>query len=759
MEGKLKRLVHLAGTDPGFYVLALHAFVEYYLREEEGLRDIEAFSDLTWEYRNRLLERAGGTFIDGLNSLTQLGRQHKFTNKVRHSFDELDPEEAVAATHLFMRFCLLVGLGDAAAVQELGKSLDVWHERISVLGQRATLRLMQEQLQALQQKNAQLVSAVQDYEQEQARLKGLELDIAKYNLELEERKHRLEKKDERVDELRAERSRLKAEKARLLKELEKYEELERYIHALGRFSVYTKSRMDYEQSLTKLTQEQRDAVDAISLEQNFLIRGTAGTGKSLVLIEALRKAVENPELDFGNREREKIVLLTFTRTLAKFDAYLSAINRIPGVDTLIRTVDAYILHKLKLINEEWRIDYDLPRPLIEELNSLDFMSTQELTVEIENFIFGNMIQDDEYATVERIGMRRRLGHVQRRRIWEIRDEVVRRMEESGRFSKNYARLKLLAELQGRPRAAAEPRGGATASGPAAQAAAQDRRLRDARLLFIDETQDLTAADLAVLHELTGGYMIMAGDVDQTLYGVVSPYARAGIELSGKTRLLTTNFRNTVQIQATADRFRRLSPKGTFDLDVQPRAFREGPPPELYTAENEGALRELLVRKLLLFHYQLGYDPDNICILAPRTHQLQSISAEVKTHGFDPVIITTPDFDFAATGTLRLSTLHSAKGLDFPVVLMYLPEIERRQAYDEESVERLLRNLVYVGLTRAMENLNVFTVPSRDPIIRDVVGAFEEMQVPERTGAGGAPAGSPPAPDAPDGGAPPAPNLE
>ncbi|MFW5786463.1 MAG: 3'-5' exonuclease [bacterium] len=709
MEGKLKRLVHLAGTDPGFYVLALHAFVEYYLREEEGLRDIESFSDLTWEYRNRLMERAGGAFVDGLNSLSQLGRQHKFTNKVRHSFDELDPEEAVAATHLFTRFCLLVGLGGAAPVQELGKSLDVWQERISVLEQRATLRLMQEQLQALQRKNAQLLSTVQEYEREQARLKGLELEIAKYNLELEARKHRLEKKDERVDELRAERSRLRSEKARLLKELEKYEELERYIHALGRFSVYTKSRMDYEQSLTKLTQEQRDAVDGISLEQNFLIRGTAGTGKSLVLIEALRKAVENPELDFGNREREKIVLLTFTRTLAKFDAYLSAINRIPGVDTLIRTVDAYILHKLKLINEEWAIGYDLPAPLVSELNTLDFMTDQELTVEIESFIFGNMIGVDEYATVERIGMRRRLGHVQRRRIWEIRDEVVRRMEESGRFSKNYARLKLLAELRGRPAAGA----------PA------DRRLRDARLLFIDETQDLTAADLAVLRELTGGYMIMAGDVDQTLYGVVSPYARAGIELSGRTRLLTTNFRNTVQIQTTADRFRRLSPKGTFDLDVQPQAFREGPPPELYTAETEEALRDLLVRKLLLFHYQLGYDPDNICILAPRTHQLHTISGEVKGHGFEPVIITTPDFDFAATGTLRLSTLHSAKGLDFPVVLMYLPEIERRQAYDEESVERLLRNLVYVGLTRAMENLNVFTVPSRDPIIRDVVEAFGE----------------------------------
>ena len=73
--------------------------------------------------------------------------------------------------------------------------------------------------------------------------------------------------------------------------------------------------------------------------------------------------------------------------------------------------------------------------------------------------------------------------------------------------------------------------------------------------------------------------------------------------------------------------------------------------------------------------------------------------------------------------------------------MYLPEIERRQAYNEDSVERLLRNLVYVGLTRAMENLNVFTLAAgavrsgdgptgsplgtapADPIMRDVLKAF------------------------------------
>ena len=715
IEGKLRRLVQLAGSDAGFYVLALHAFVEYYLREEQGIAGLESFSELTWEYRRRLLEESDGRFIDGLNSLAQLGKQHQFTNRVRHRFLALDREEAVAATHLFVRFCSLVGLSDTQPVQELSRTLEVWRERVSLLEQRGTLRLMQEQLEALQGRNRQLLESLGEYEREMQRLRELELEISRYSLELENQQRRLEQKDERVDALRKERGRLKKEKAGLLRRLEEYTELERYIETLGRFSVYTKSRMDYEQSLTRLTQEQRDAVEAISLEQNFLIRGTAGTGKSLVLIDALRKAVENPELDFGNREREKLVLLTFTRTLAKFDAYLSAINRIPGVDTLIRTVDAFILHKLKSIDESWSIDYSLPGPLVEEYNNLDFMDTPELTAEIEDFLFGNMVTAEEYLTIPRTGMRRRLGREQRRMVWEIREQVVSRMEEGGRFSKNYGRVKLLEALQAPAHASPGP-------GPPA--------LRDTRLLFLDETQDLSAADLAVLKELTGGYMIMAGDVDQTLYGVSSPYARAGIDLSGRTRLLTTNFRNTRQIQQVAERFRKLSPRGSFDLSVQPRAFREGPPPELYQGDDEGELQGMLIRKLLLFSFQLDYDPDNIAVLAPRTHHLETLSGLVEAQGFEPVIITSRDFDFSTRGVLRLSTLHSAKGLDFPVVLLYLPSLERRQAYDRSSVERLLRNLVYVGMTRAMENLNVFAMSPRpgaeeDPILRDLRRALLE----------------------------------
>ena len=58
-----------------------------------------------------------------------------------------------------------------------------------------------------------------------------------------------------------------------------------------------------------------------------------------------------------------------------------------------------------------------------------------------------------------------------------------------------------------------------------------------------------------------------------------------------------------------------------------------------------------------------------------------------------------------------------------MVLLYLPYLNRRDKFDDETTERLLRSLIYVGFTRAMENLSVFVCPAEDPILKDVCRAF------------------------------------
>ena len=121
---------------------------------------------------------------------------------------------------------------------------------------------------------------------------------------------------------------------------------------------------------------------------------------------------------------------------------------------------------------------------------------------------------------------------------------------------------------------------------------------------------------------------------------------------------------------------------------------------------------------------MGYDPENICVLVPRRKELQTITDALGEEGIETEDIRTEQFSFSSGGRVRMSTLHSSKGLDFPVVMMYLPYLHRRHYYDSEQTETLMRNLVFVGLTRAMDNLNVFVAESVDPILMDLRAAFE-----------------------------------
>ena len=49
LEPKLDRLTRLVGTDEGFYILALHAFVEYFLRYEKRYPGRAAMGTLALE--------------------------------------------------------------------------------------------------------------------------------------------------------------------------------------------------------------------------------------------------------------------------------------------------------------------------------------------------------------------------------------------------------------------------------------------------------------------------------------------------------------------------------------------------------------------------------------------------------------------------------------------------------------------------------------------------------------------------------------
>jgi superfamily I DNA/RNA helicase len=135
----------------------------------------------------------------------------------------------------------------------------------------------------------------------------------------------------------------------------------------------------------------------------------------------------------------------------------------------------------------------------------------------------------------------------------------------------------------------------------------------------------------------------------------------------------------------------------------------------------------LVRKAYLFIEKLSYDPENLSVLAPGKADLELLAGMLGRAGYACVNIRDDGFTFKEQKTVRLSTLHSSKGLDFPVVLLFLPGLPPRGEYSEEEAERLQRNLIYVAMTRAMDNLNVFTLEApREKPMQDLQRVFAEQ---------------------------------
>ncbi len=722
LETKLDRLTRLVGTDEGFYILALHAFVEYFLRYEKRYGEGPTFPELTWIFREELLHDHGEEFVDGLYCLGRLGKQHALANRVRHAFEMMDPEEAAAATHLFATFCRLAGLDSFQQVHLLEKSLAIWSTRSSALESAAVIRGMQEEIRRLQDRARGMLEQRREYEELKEKLEQAQRRLADSDRDMRQAREAEQHRKERLDALRRERNALIQERDGLLSRMEGYQELERYLGYLGRLSIYTRTRMDYEQSISQLTPEQEQIVSSLNPARSILIRGGAGTGKSLVLIECLRRYLSQKQLPLG--DQASVVLVTFTRALARYSRYIAEIKAMRIPPEIISTVDGLFFRKLQHISPEARYDFDLLEAWVTAERTPAFFSPEELASELENFLFAEGITEKEYLEeiVPRTGMRRRLSAQQRQAVWQIRQRMAAEMEDSRTYTKNYGRLKVLEYLQSHP---------------------EDRGIRDIGVLFLDEVQDLNPVALRALRELTRGAMIMAGDGEQSIYSCRSPFRRSGINLRGATRILKTNFRNTIQVYDLADRFRRRSlaaaaSEGPADAPAdaatdatadapaeagRPFPFREGPPPELYTARSAEELQRLLLEKIRVFLEELGYDAENLCILVPRKCEIEPLRRVLEQAGLELEAIREEQFSFRSTGKLRVSTLHSSKGLDFPVVLLYLPYLPWRKDYDDAQTERLLRNLLYVGITRAMDNVNAFILESEDPVLRDLAASF------------------------------------
>ena len=205
-----------------------------------------------------------------------------------------------------MAFAKAENWGSLQALEEIKKELENWDSRSSYQSPELTKAISQ--IEALKKENQNLAEKANALSELQNQLNVL---TAKENLlknELLETESRLSKKDAKLDEMRKtsfeKMQKLQKEKNEILEQLKDFETTKKYLSYLEKIAFYTKTRHDYESSVIKLTSEQQDVLQQINMNKDFLVKGSAGTGKSLVLLKTLEKAINSlkSELHFETIE-------------------------------------------------------------------------------------------------------------------------------------------------------------------------------------------------------------------------------------------------------------------------------------------------------------------------------------------------------------------------------------------------------------------------------------------------------------------------
>jgi len=234
-------------------------------------------------------------------------------------------------------------------------------------------------------------------------------------------------------------------------------------------------------------------------------------------------------------------------------------------------------------------------------------------------------------------------------------------------------------------------------------------------LMIDEGHDFEADWLRLVVQMVDpeeGSLLLLYDDAQSIYsrrgGMNFSLSSVGVQARGRTTILRINYRNTNEILEFALAFAReyLAPSDSDEDNiplVEPTAAgRHGPLPHLrICASQEEELRYLVATLIRL--RERGLQWRNVCIachakwlaervadyLASRDIPVTRLVESSEKRSFDPLV-----------DTVKVMTMHSSKGLEFPVVMIPGIEALPRAQGDAAADAKLL----YVAMTRSTDKL-------------------------------------------------------
>lgn len=221
-------------------------------------------------------------------------------------------------------------------------------------------------------------------------------------------------------------------------------------------------------------------------------------------------------------------------------------------------------------------------------------------------------------------------------------------------------------------------------------------------LVIDEAQDYYPIHFAILQAMfpKSRYTVL-GDINQTIgkQEDLSLYAQISQILDKKKSVLVTldkSFRCTKEILTYSTKF--------LDRGFTFKSFsRKGDPPEVFTAQTQSALENLLITECTICKEKNYQSIGLIC----KTEQ-DAIALYERLKGKIGIKLITSDVGIDLNGVF-IMPVYMSKGLEFDAVLICNADKDHFNSEDD-------KNLLYIACTRALHRLNLFYSGEISPLL-------------------------------------------
>lgn len=435
-----------------------------------------------------------------------------------------------------------------------------------------------------------------------------------------------------------------------------------------------------------LTPRQQEVVN-YSGEQ-MLVRGIAGSGKTTVLLRRAYKLVEQ-------EDSTTIALFTYNRTLARFAREIAdAIGTDRIVVNTFHGWAAGVLRTMKITR--FTVYGEKQRDIIKRAlavlrnrtnhryfksdDYIDFLINEVSWMKGKKLLSANL-----YLKADRSGRGNqvRVTDDDRRQMWAFFEEYQGLLKRSKWMDYDDYALAILENIQRIP---------------------ESLRIDH---VMVDEAQDLQLAQLEVLRLAARRSLVVAADKGQKIYNTSFSWKDVGINVSGgRTKVLQNTYRSTRQIIELAHSLQKhdpicMSKDEDYIEPVYPDV--DGPMPKVVACTTALESRHMLVKIVKALASDQG---STIGILARQRQHVYRYKRVLEEFGMACEVIQQNEGNAHSPG-VKLTTFHSAKGLEFDVVV--IPNVEEgvvppERANEQDGELEIERRLLYVAMTRARHDL-------------------------------------------------------